>query len=110
MQVKGVSAHLHRSTKGWNKLKEILIGMKMKVSKPPRAVKTRWGYIIPILQWVGINRAALRKYNTLAPGDCAANDDGTTYKDHQMSDDEMHTAYQLVLPLCLSILCMIIYA
>jgi hypothetical protein len=91
-----MSAHLHRSTKGWNKLKDIMVSMKMKVSKPPRAVKTRWGYIIPILQWVGVNKAALRKYNSLAPKDCASNDDGTTFKDHQMSDDEMAIAYQLV--------------
>ena len=94
--MKGMSANLHRSTKGWNRLKDIMVSMKMKVSKPPRAVKTRWGYIIPILQWVGVNKAALRKYNSLAPKDYANNDDGTTFKDHHMSDDEMAIAYQLV--------------
>jgi hypothetical protein len=71
---------MHRSTKGWNKLKDIIVRMKIKVSKSTGAVQTRWGYIIPILQWVGVNKLALRKYNSLAPKDYANNDDGTLLK------------------------------
>lgn len=37
----------------------------------------------------GVSKPSFRKYNSLAPGNCASNDDGTTFKKHQMSDDEM---------------------
>jgi hypothetical protein len=75
---------------------DIMVSMKMKVNKPPRALKTRWDYIIPILQWVGVSKPTLLMYNSLAPGDYANNDDGTTFKDHRRtSDGKMRIAYQL---------------
>ena len=58
----------------------------------------RWGGIIPMFQWVGTNRPALRRYPALQPANCVHNDDGTTFQDHAMSDDEMEVCYQLVRP------------
>jgi hypothetical protein len=34
-------------------------------------------------------------YGSLAPGEYVGNDDGTTFKDYHMGDDEMAIAYQL---------------
>lgn len=98
--MRGIAAHFHRSSKGWLKMREIQEQLKLKVVKPPRSSSTRWGGVIPQFQWVGNNRAALRRYNKDGPQDCAVNDDGSTFKDHSMSDDEVDMCYQLVRVVC----------
>jgi hypothetical protein len=73
---RGIAADLHHSSKGWLKMKEIQEYLKLQVSKPPRSSSTIWGGVIPQFQWIGANRAALKRYNKDFPQGCAVNEDG----------------------------------
>lgn len=53
MQCKGVSAHLHRSDKGYKRFEEICKAMNMEATVPPRHAEPRWGGIIPMFMWCG---------------------------------------------------------
>jgi len=84
-------------------MKEIQEHLKVQVSKPPPSSSTRWGGVIPQFKWIGANRAALKRYNKDFPLGCAVNEDGSTFKDHSMSYDEVDICFQLgvVLGCCL---------
>jgi hypothetical protein len=95
--VRGIATPLHRSSKSWLKIKGTQEHLKLHVSKPPRSSSTRWGGIIPQFQWMGANRAALKRYIKDFPQGCAVNEDGSTFKDHSMSADEVDICFQLVI-------------
>ena len=42
-----------------------------------------------MLVWTAQNVTALKRYAHDCPRDCALNDDGTGYKDHVLSDEEL---------------------
>ena len=101
MQVKGITAHFHRSTKGMQAMFDIQADMGLKEVKPPIASDSRWGGYIPMLIWTSENLSALKRYASDCPRDCALNDDGTGFKDHVLSAEEYEYLPQLVsLELC----------
>ena len=51
-----------------------------------------------MLAWTAIQKAALKKYAGETPEGCAVNDDGTTYKDHVLTDEDFVIVGQLVGP------------
>ena len=96
LQVKGIAAHFHRSTKGTMVLYDIQESLGLKEVKPPVASDVRWGGVIPMLVWTAQNLSALKRYAHDCPRDCALNDDGTGYKDHVLSEEELEYIPQLV--------------
>ena len=96
VQVKGIAAHFHRSTKGMLVFYEIQSSLGLKELKPPIASDVRWGGVIPMLVWIAENLSALKRYASESPRDCALNDDGTGFKDHVLSEEEYEYLPQLV--------------
>ena len=68
----------------------------MDEKKPPMGASTRWAGIIPMISWMNSNRAVLEEYNIRHPKDCAVLEDGTTYTDHAMGDEDWEIISQLV--------------
>jgi hypothetical protein len=48
--------------------------------------------MIDIYIWIGINEKALRQYTE--PPECVDNDDGTSFKDHMLNDEQFICAHQ----------------
>ena len=89
-KVRGIVAHFRRSNKGFQKLLEL----DGSVTRPNGGSKTRWGGIINVFQWIGINEAVLKRY--VEPENCAVNEDGTTFSTHILTDVEFLCCHQLV--------------
>ena len=49
--------------------------------------------MIDIYLWIGTHEEHLRKY--IEPADCVDNDDGSSYKDHMLSDEQFLCAHQM---------------
>lgn len=58
----------------------------------------RWAGIVPMLAWTSVQKAALKKYGGETPEGCAVNDDGSSFKDHVLTDEEYIIVGQLVSP------------
>jgi hypothetical protein len=89
-KVRGIVAHFRRSNKGFQKLLEL----DGSVTRPNGGSKTRWGGIINVFQWIGINEAVLKRY--VEPENCVVNEDGTTFSTHILTDVEFLCCHQLV--------------
>ena len=72
-------------------------------NKPPMASATRWAGQLVTLEWVVTSKAALKIYDSDPAEDCAVNDDGTTYVEHLLSEEEWSMAEQLVSAAALSL-------
>ncbi len=81
--MKGIAAHFHRSTQG----KMVLYDIQNSLGSIASDVS--WGGVILMLVWITQNLSALKRYAHDCPRDCALNDDGTGYKDHVLSDEEL---------------------
>jgi hypothetical protein len=53
----------------------------------------RWRGMIDIYIWIGINEQALWQY--IEPPDCVENDDGASFKDHMLDDEQFLCAHQM---------------
>ena len=72
-----------------NKLRE----KKPGTTRPNPGSPTRWGGVVDIYIWIGIHQQALDAYEE--PNDCAVNDDGTSYNNHKLTDEDFLCAHQL---------------
>ncbi len=63
------------------------------MTRPNPGSVTRWGGIIDIYIWIGTRKQALRQYNQ--PADCVENDDGTSFKDHMLNDEQYLSAHHM---------------
>jgi len=53
--------------------------------------------MIDVYIWIGTHEQALRQYNE--PADCVENDDGTSFKDHMLSDEQYVCAHHMAVVL-----------
>ena len=53
--------------------------------------------MIDIYIWIGTHEQVLRNYSE--PADCVDNDDGTTFKDHILNDEQFLCAHQMAVVL-----------
>jgi len=56
------------------------------VTRPPAASETRWAGILPQISWINENCDVLDLYEKKPAKNCCASDDGTTFKDHLLSE------------------------
>ena len=49
--------------------------------------------MIDIYIWIGTNEQVLRQY--IEPSDCVDNDDGSSFKDHMLNDEQFLCAHQM---------------
>jgi hypothetical protein len=70
-------------------LYDIQTSLGLKEVKPPITSDVSWGVAIPMPVWTSQNLSTLKMYAHVCPRDCALNDDGTRYKDHVLSDEEL---------------------
>ena len=78
--------------------------MKQKVTRPPAASETRWAGILPQIAWVNEHCDVLDLYEKKPAKNCSLSDDGSTFKDHLLTEydyivvGELDAALRLVGP------------
>jgi hypothetical protein len=72
-------------------------GLKVgqKVTKPPAASETRWAGLLPQIAWVNEHRDVLIMYEKKPATNCVLLDDGSTFSDHSIIDEEWTTIADL---------------
>jgi hypothetical protein len=60
--------------------------VNQKVTRPPAASETRWAGILPQIAWVNEHCDVLDLYEKKPAKNCALSDDGTTFKDHLLTE------------------------
>ena len=98
-QARGIVSHFGRSNVGREALHKIQEDMGMSASTPQRDCPTRWTGSLLTLSWMVTNRAALIKYDEVFQSgavNAVPNDDGSTYTDHKLTEDDFRILVQSV--------------
>ena len=77
-------------------MREIKRTLGIADTKPPIGASTRWAGIIPMITWVNENMEALIEYDAKHPRDCAVLEDGSTYKDYVLREEDYELLNQLL--------------